>query len=114
MDPRVRLKNGSRIGPRELVLVARGRELGETRGADLQVGGWVGLPYGDGFPSQHVPLPSFSLEPDYGNQNRVSLPTVLDADLALLLGMYASEGHTSRSNYSMTITNSEDVVLARC
>jgi hypothetical protein len=114
MDQRLRLKNGSRIGPKELVLVARDGELVEVRGAELHVGDWVGLRYGEGFPSQPVPLPGFALEPDYGSQNRVRVPTVLDADLALLLGMYASEGHTSRSNYSITITNSEDAVLERC
>lgn len=110
----VRLKNGSLIRPKDLVLVARDGHLVETRGADLSPGDWVGLPYGEGFPTQPVTLPDFALEPDYGNQNRVGVPQVLDEDLALLLGMYASEGHTSLSNYSIIITNSEDVVLERC
>jgi hypothetical protein len=86
----------------------------EERVADLVVGDWVGLPYGAGFPERSVVLTAFPLVANYGNQNRIRVPEVLDEDLALLLGMYASEGHTARSNYSITITNSEDAVLERC
>jgi hypothetical protein len=114
MDNRAQLKNGARIGSKQLVLVAHDGRLLEKRGADLQPGDWTGLVYGEPFPTQLVPLPGFGLEPDYGSQNRVRKPQVFDVDLALLLGMYASEGHTSTSNYSIIITNSEDVVLERC
>ena len=34
-------------------------------------------------------------------------------ELAFLLGAYAAEGHTSRSNWTITITNSVDSVLER-
>jgi hypothetical protein len=111
---RIRLNNGACIGRKELVHVAREGRLVETRGADLVAGDWVALPFGAGFPAQLVPLPDFGLGRGYGSQHKVRLPKVLDADLALLLGMYASEGHTSRGNYSISITNSEDVVLERC
>lgn len=114
MDSGVRLKNGSRLGPKELVLVATGCDLIESRAADLSLGDWVGLPYGEGFPPVEIPLPRFPVSAGYGSQNWIRMPEVLDEDLALLLGMYASEGHTSLSNYSITITNSEDVVLERC
>lgn len=114
MDTLIRLRSGACIGRRELVQVARDGRLVETRGADLEVGDWVALPFGVGFPARLVPLPDFGLGRGYGSQNKVRLPKVLDADLALLLGMYASEGHTSRSNYSIIIRNSEDVVLERC
>jgi intein/homing endonuclease len=43
----------------------------------------------------------------------VRVPVVLDENLALLLGMYASEGHTSRSNWSIVITNSVPEVRQR-
>ena len=34
-------------------------------------------------------------------------------ELALLLGAYAAEGHTSRRTYTVTITNSVEAVLER-
>lgn len=110
----IRLRNGARLGPRGIVQVARAGRLVEMRGADLEVGDWVALPFGAGFPAQLVSIPDFGLGRGYGSQIKVRMPRVLDADLALLLGMYASEGHTSKSNYSIVITNSEDVVLERC
>lgn len=114
MDTGARLKNGSRLRSKELVLVARKGLLVEVPAAQLGLGEWVGLPYGEGFPGRLVVFPTFPLVADYGNQKRIRVPQVLDADLALLLGMYASEGHTSMSNFTITITNSEDVVLERC
>ena len=114
MSAGVRLKNGGRVGAQELLLAARDGRLVELRGADVVLGDWVALPYGEGVPAQLVSLPDFGLQPDYGSQKRVRVPEVLDVDLALLLGMYVAEGHTSLSNYSITITNSEDVVLERC
>ena len=77
-------------------------------------GDWVGLPYGQGFPEHDVQLPRSRTSPGYGNQKSVAVPTVMDETLALLLGMYASEGHTSISNWCIHITNAEDVVLAAC
>lgn len=114
MQDGLRLKNGARLRAQELALVAEAGALVERRVASLAVGDWVALPYGEGFPVDPVRLPSFPLSATYGCQNQVRLPGFLDEDLALLLGMYASEGHTSPSNYSIRITNAEDVVLERC
>jgi hypothetical protein len=58
-----------------------------------------------------VPLSGFSLSKPYGSQKRIRLPEVLDEDLALLLGMYVSEGHTTRATWSVVITNSVPNVL---
>lgn len=110
----VRLKNGSRLLPQELVLAASNGNLVPTRVASLELGDWVGLPYGEGHADHDVALPKFHLTPAYGNQQPVRVPVEMDEDLALLLGMYASEGHTSLSNYSIVITNSEEAVLSRC
>lgn len=110
----LRLKNGTVIEPRQLVVLAVDGELVDVRGTDLQVGDWVGMPYGEGFLDHTVRIPQFQLPPSHGSQKRVQLPRVLDQDLALLLGMYASEGHTTAGNYTISITNSEDPVLERC
>lgn len=114
MEDGLRLKNGALLRPQELVLVAEEGRLVERRVTSLRLGDWVALRYGEGFPGQLVELPTFELSAAYGSQNRIRLPAVVNQDLALLLGMYASEGHTSASNYSISITNSEDVVLEQC
>jgi hypothetical protein len=81
---------------------------------ELAIGDWVALSYGEGFGSLPQTLLPMELSAAYGSQKSIRLPYVMDDDLALLLGMYASEGHTTPSNYSIIITNSEEVVLERC
>ncbi len=81
---------------------------------DLAEGDWVALSYGDGFPASPQPLLPMALSPVYGSQKPVRLPLVMDPELALLLGMYAAEGHTNPSNYTILVTNSENAVLERC
>ncbi|MEY2473328.1 MAG: ribonucleoside-diphosphate reductase alpha chain [Actinomycetota bacterium] len=49
----------------------------------------------------------------YGPQKSVDVPTELTCDLAFLLGAYAAEGHTTFSNWTLTITNACDPVLDR-
>jgi hypothetical protein len=90
------------------VLCARGGRLCAVDVRDLVAGDWVGLSYGtaDAFPQEPVFLGTFALSTSYGSQKTIRVPDVLDEDLALLLGMYASEGHTSRTTWSVVITNS--------
>ncbi|MGD0595152.1 MAG: vitamin B12-dependent ribonucleotide reductase [Acidimicrobiales bacterium] len=49
----------------------------------------------------------------YGGQKPVRIPEEMTEELAFLLGAYASEGHTSRSTWTICITNSVDAVLER-
>ena len=109
----VRLKNGSVIGDREIVLVAEDGALVERRGIDLRSGDWVGLPFAEGFAPEGfaVPLPRPS-EALHGSQERIWVPDTLNPRLALLLGMYASEGHTAKPTWTVTITNADHGVLA--
>ncbi|GAB3222481.1 hypothetical protein GCM10027447_09390 [Glycomyces halotolerans] len=83
------------------------KHLGEIRegdyvatqyGADL----WSSVPYN--LRGMHP------VEPKWWDE-RVSLPMEMSEELAFLLGAYASEGHTTGSNYSVTITNSVPEVL---
>ena len=48
-----------------------------------------------------------------GSQGPVALPEEMTEELAFLLGAYASEGHTARINWTITITNSVPEVLRR-
>jgi intein/homing endonuclease len=115
MNADVRLRNGHRLRGTGTVLCAREGRLLDVDVRDLVVGDWVGLGYDDpeSFPRELVQLGEFSLSPPHGSQKRVKIPEVLDEDLALLLGMYASEGHTSRSIWSVVITNGVPAVLER-
>lgn len=114
MAAEARLRNGTRLWGGGSVLTAVDGRLQATQVRNLVAGDWVGLSYGEGFARLPQTLLPTSLSPAYGNQKRVQLPFVMDDDLALLLGMYASEGHTNPSNYSIVITNSEEPVLERC
>lgn len=115
MQPDVRLRSGHRIRGGGRVLCARQGRLLDVPTRELDVGDWVALEFGDPESFRRAPasLSWVELSKPYGNQKRVSLPPVLSADLALLLGMYASEGHTSRSNWTISITNSVPAVLQR-
>src|SRR4051812_6568935 len=97
------------------VLCARDGRLVNLHTRDLQLGDWVALAFGDpaSFGSSRVALGPFDVSKPYGNQKVVRVPDVLSEELALLLGMYASEGHTSRSNWTIVITNSVPAVLRR-
>jgi hypothetical protein len=114
MSADVRLRNGTRLWGGGSVLVARNERLVDVRVRDLAVGDWVAMPYGDGFGCLPQALLPVDLPTPHGSQKRVRLPHTMDEDLALLLGMYASEGHTNASNYTIVITNSEEPVLDRC
>lgn len=114
MPSHVRLRNGNKLRCAGSVVCARDGRLVDVKVRDLLPGDWVGLTYGDGLSALPQALLPVSLPAAHGSQKRVTLPFVMDADLALLLGMYASEGHTSPSNYTIVITNGEDVVLERC
>ncbi len=97
------------------MLRARDGRLHDVDVRELAVGDWVALSYDsyDAFPEQPVTLGAFSLSPSRCNQKSINVPRVLDEDLALLLGMYASEGHTKLSTWTIDITNSVPAVLER-
>ncbi len=96
------------------VLCGRNGRLVNVKVRDLVEGDWVALSYGDGFPFLPQSLSPMELSPLYGSQKAIRVPVVMDTDLALLLGMYAAEGHTNKTNYTIVITNSDETVLERC
>src|SRR6516162_3780251 len=82
--------------------------------ADIQPGDTVALQYGaELWSSTARSLRGISISQLYGRQKQVSLPTEMSEELAFLLGAYASEGHTTSSNGTVTITNSVPEVLDR-
>jgi ribonucleoside-diphosphate reductase alpha chain len=82
--------------------------------ADIETGDAVALQYGAELWSSTPPgLRGISVSQPYGCQKQVSLPTEMTEELAFLLGAYAAEGHTTASNWAITITNSVPEVLER-
>ena len=113
---RVRLRSGHTITgtyPHRLLVAGNGKLGWKTLG-ELQEGDDVALQYGSelwsAFPAS---LRQVAVSPPYGCQKPVTLPAEMTEGLALLLGAYASEGHTVRSTWTITITNSVPEVLER-
>jgi adenosylcobalamin-dependent ribonucleoside-diphosphate reductase len=81
---------------------------------DIQEGDSVAIQYGAELWASAPPsLRGITLSRPHGNQKHVVLPGEMTGELAFLLGAYAAEGHTTRSTWSITITNSVPEVLER-
>ncbi len=113
---RVTLRSGHSITgtmPHRL-LVAGGNGLQWKALADIADGDAVALQYGaEMWSSTAASLRGISVSRPYGRQKPVTLPEEMSEELAFLLGAYASEGHTTFSNWTITITNSVPDVLER-
>ncbi|GAB3952990.1 hypothetical protein GCM10029976_092270 [Kribbella albertanoniae] len=98
----------------ETVFASLGDRPGEVVASSLRVGDFLGIRYaGYNWPTQPASLPELPYRKRYGSEKAVVLPAAMTAELAFLLGAYASEGHTNRANWSVTVTNSVPHVLKR-
>ena len=112
----VRLRSGHRVigTPNHRVLTCGDQGLAWRYLSDIQPGEYVATQYGDDMWSKEAArFDDFVASPAYGYQKSIALPEQMTSDLAFFLGAYASEGHTARSNYTITITNSVEAVLLR-
>ena len=113
---RVTLRSGHSIAgthPHRLLVAGNGglewKALGEIEKGDA-----VALQYGaELWSATPASLRHITVSALHGNQKTVSLPTEMTEELAFLLGAYAAEGHTTRSNWTISITNSVPEVLDR-
>jgi ribonucleoside-diphosphate reductase alpha chain len=113
---RARLRSGHTITgtyPHRLLVAGKGCLEWKTLG-EIQKGEAVALQYGaELWATTPVSLRDIKVSASYGNQKRVRLPEEMSTELAFLLGAYAAEGHTTRSNWTIHITNSVPEVLER-
>ncbi len=112
----VRLRSGHRVvgTPNHRVLTCGDAGLVWRHLSDIQPGEYVATQYGDDmWSSQPARLHDFQQSPPHGSQKSIRIPLEMTSDLGFFLGAYASEGHTSRSTYSVVITNSVESVLER-
>jgi hypothetical protein len=110
------LRCGTRLPKRDdvAVLLARDGRLVEGTTAGLEPGDYVAIRYGAWtWPTASPSLPIPPVEHLGPREKRISVPPQLTTTLSFLLGSYASEGHTSRSNWSVVVTNSVTGVLER-
>ncbi len=113
---RVVLRSGHAItGTRpHRLLVAGGGGLAWKSLAEIEVGDAVAVQSGaEKWASTPHSLLGIRVSEPHGSQKKITLPAEMSSDLAFLLGAYASEGHTTRGNWTITITNSVPEVLER-
>ncbi|MGA2519847.1 MAG: hypothetical protein ABSG81_03405, partial [Acidimicrobiales bacterium] len=111
---RVVLRSGQAVTgtPNHRLLIAGPAGLDWKRLDQIEAGDYVATKYGDDLWSDVPPrFDGFVPSAPYGSQKKVRVPQEMTDSLAFFLGAYASEGHTSRSTWTVTITNSEDAVL---
>jgi adenosylcobalamin-dependent ribonucleoside-diphosphate reductase len=113
---RIRLRSGHTItgtNPHRLLVAGDGGLTWKTL-AEIELGEAVAMQYGaELWSSAPASLRDIQVSARYGCQKEVTLPEEMSADLAFLLGAYASEGCTIRSNWTVRITNSVPEVLER-
>jgi ribonucleoside-diphosphate reductase alpha chain len=112
----VTLRSGHRVigTPNHRVLVCGDTGLAWRHLSDIEPGEYVATQYGDDMWSQDAAtFGDFRPSSPYGPQKAFATPQQMTSELAFFLGAYAAEGHTSRCNYTVTITNSVEIVLQR-
>ena len=113
---RVVLRSGHKVTgtPNHRLLVAGPSGLDWRRLDEVEPGDHVATRYGaDLWSALPARFDDFSPSESYGCQKTVRIPDEMTEGLAFLLGAYASEGNTTRSNWTVHITNSVDRVLER-
>ncbi|MEA1902728.1 MAG: LAGLIDADG family homing endonuclease, partial [Actinomycetota bacterium] len=100
--------------PNHRLLTARDRDLVWRRLDEIEAGDYVATHYGaDLWSALPERFDGFVPSASYGPQKDVRIPEEMTDELAFLLGSYVSEGHVARSNWTVTITNADEGVLAR-
>jgi len=81
---------------------------------NISPGDYVAIDIGrDIWASGFVDTASFAPTPRYNAQKVCTVPGVVDEKVGWLLGVFASEGHHIRSNWTLGFTNNNDLVLEK-
>jgi adenosylcobalamin-dependent ribonucleoside-diphosphate reductase len=110
----VTLRSGHRVTgtPNHRLLTCGPDGLVWRRLDELQAGEHVATQYGDNlWATAPASFEDFVPSPSYGSQKAVSIPREMDTRLAFFLGAYAAEGHTSRSTWTVIISNADEAVI---
>lgn len=101
------------VGCSEELLMARRGQLDAVPAGDVTRRDHAVLRFGGRWPESDPRPPRFEPTAAYGSQKRIAIPSVMTSELAFFLGAYVAEGHTTPSNWTVTITNAVDEVLGR-
>jgi adenosylcobalamin-dependent ribonucleoside-diphosphate reductase len=110
----VQLRSGHRVTgtPNHRLLTCTVDGLAWRRLDELEPGEFVATQYGDDlWATVPAHFEDFSPSPSYGSQKAVTIPTEMDSRLAFFLGVYAAEGHISRSTWTVKISNADEAVI---
>ncbi|HXX90231.1 MAG TPA: vitamin B12-dependent ribonucleotide reductase, partial [Acidimicrobiales bacterium] len=111
---RVVLRSGQSVTgtPNHRLLTAGSGGLAWKRLDQIAVGDYVATKFGDDLWSTMPPrFDDFAPSAPYGSQKAVRIPEQMTDSLAFFLGAYAAEGHTTRSTWTVVVTNADDAVL---
>lgn len=81
--------------------------------SQVRIGDFVAIRYGWEWPTAAAALPVLNWGRQRGSEKQIQARERMTNQLAFLLGAYLSEGHTTRSNWSVIVTNSVMSVLER-
>ena len=100
--------------PNHRLLTAGPSGLDWKRLDEIEPGDYVATKHGDDLWADIAPrFDDFVPSARYGSEKTVRIPEQMSEPLAFFLGAYASEGHNSRSTWTVTVTNADGVVLQR-
>jgi intein/homing endonuclease len=81
---------------------------------ELEQDDYVATQYGDDLWSDHAArFDDFDPSPSYGSQKAIHVPSEMTEELAFFLGAYIAEGWISRTNHTIRIANTDEVVIQR-
>jgi ribonucleoside-diphosphate reductase alpha chain len=112
----IRLRSGHKVvgTPNHRVLCCDENGLEWRALSDIDQGDFVAIQHGnDMWASDPPDFEGFEPSELYGSQKATIIPDQMTDELAFFLGAYCAEGHTSRTNYTICIANTEENVLAR-
>ena len=110
----IRLRSGHRVTgtPNHRLLTCGENGLGWRRLDELEPGEFVATQFGDDlWSSTPARFEDFTPSEPYGSQNAVTIPQAMDDRLAFFLGAFAAEGHVTRRNWTVKISNADEHVI---
>jgi hypothetical protein len=112
----IKLRSGHRVTgtPNHRVLVAGDGGLEWRYLEDIRPGEYVATQYGaDLWSALPARFDDFVASKPYGPQKTVTIPKEMTEDLAFLVGAIVAEGHVTKPNWTVVVTNADEGVLAR-
>jgi ribonucleotide reductase alpha subunit len=93
------------------LMVATNEGLTWKRITEIEDGDYIAIKLGSEMWGNKTNVELSSISPLYGSQKAIQLPSEIDEDLALLLGMITADGSIVRSTYTVSICKNEVSVL---